>query len=147
MKISTKGRYALRVMLDLAQQPKEEYVSLKEIAVRQEISMKYLEMIVGLLNRAGLLESRRGKEGGYRLIKETEEYTIEEILELTEGSIAPVACLDNGAPACARAGDCLTLPFWKELDSVIRAYLRSVTLADILARKENRGCKRAEKNG
>lgn len=135
MKISTKGRYALRVMLDIAQQPGDMYISLKEIAERQEISMKYLEMIVGMLNRAQLLESRRGKEGGYRLTKKPQAYTIEEILELTEGSIAPVACMDCGAPVCERAEDCLTLPLWKKLDGVIRSYLQSVTLEDLLKRR------------
>ncbi|MDO5603070.1 MAG: Rrf2 family transcriptional regulator [Oscillospiraceae bacterium] len=147
MKISTKGRYALRVMLDMARQPEGAYTSLKELAARQGISMKYLEMIAGTLNRAGLLESRRGKEGGYRLARPAAAYTIEEILKLTEGSLAPVACLDCGAPACKRAPECLTLPLWSELDRVIREYLGGVTLADLLKNGEGRADAEEENKG
>ena len=133
MMVSTKGRYALRIMLDLAQQDREAYVSLKAVADRQDISMKYLEAIVSTLHKAGLVESRRGKEGGYRLRRPPENYTAGEILQLTEGSLAPVACMECGAAACGRADICLTLPLWKELDSRIDGYLQSVTLADLLA--------------
>ena len=103
MKVSTKGRYALRVMIDLAQHKDEGFISLKEIADRQEISMKYLEMIVGILNRAGYVQSLRGKSGGYRLSKNSDEYTIGAILKLTEGSMAPVSCLEKDADICKRA--------------------------------------------
>lgn len=133
MMISSKGRYALRVMLDLAQHEQEGYLSLKEISQRQDISMKYLEQIVALLNKGGMLESRRGKDGGYRLARRPAEYPISEIIGLTEGSLAPVACLDCGEePACPRSRQCRTLPMWQELDRRIDAYLESVTLKDLL---------------
>lgn len=132
MKISTKGRYALRVMLDLAANAEYgEYVSLAEISERQEVSLKYLEAIVAALFKAGFLDSRRGKTGGYRLSKSAAEYTVGEILKATEGSLAPVSCLDCGE-VCPRAAHCLTQPLWRELDSRIDGYLESVTLADIL---------------
>lgn len=135
MKISTKGRYALRVMLDLAQHKKEgDFISLKDISKRQELSMKYLEMIMAIMNRAGLVKSSRGKFGGYRLAKEPEEYTVGSILKLTEGSISPVVCL-NGDKPCSRAQDCITLPMWMKLDQIIDEYLESVTLADLLNNK------------
>lgn len=132
MKISTKGRYALRVMLDLAERSNGQYISLKEIADRQGISMKYLEMIVAMLNRAGFVNSLRGKSGGYRMTRKPEEYTVGSILKLTEGSLAPVTCLDCGGGDCTRAEQCLTLPMWQELDRIIDDYLESVTLADLL---------------
>lgn len=133
MMISTKGRYALRVMLDLAQHRKEGYISLKEVARRQDISMKYLESIMAVLNRGEMVQSQRGKEGGYRLLRPDEEYTVGSILKLTEGSLAPVSCLDPSASVlCERSGDCLTLPLWRKLDSLIDNYLENVTLADIL---------------
>ena len=132
MKISTKGRYALRVMLDLAANSKGgEYVSLAEISERQEVSLKYLEAIVAALSKAGFLDSRRGKTGGYRLAKDAADYTVGGILKATEGSLAPVSCLDC-EESCSRAAHCLTLPLWKELDSRIDGYLESVTLGDIL---------------
>lgn len=135
MMVSTKGRYALRVMLDLAQQEPAAFVSLRAIALRQDISMKYLESIVAVLNRAGFLESQRGKEGGYRLAKPPAQYTVSSILDLTEGGLAPVACLERDrAGECCRAGDCLTLPLWQKLDSVINTYLASVTLQDVLTK-------------
>lgn len=132
MNVTTKGRYALRVMLDLAQQPMDTIVPLSEIAARQSISPKYLEMIVGVLNKAKMVASTRGKNGGYRLTRTPESYTVQEILTLTEGSLAPVSCVDDG---CARAGECLTYPLWKELDGVIETFLKSVTLADLLKEK------------
>ncbi len=132
MMVSTKGRYALRVMLDLASNAKAgEYVSLADVSSRQEVSLKYLEAIVSSLAKAGCLESRRGKSGGYRLTKSPPEYTVGGILKATEGRLAPVSCLECGE-ACGRAANCLTLPVWKELDKRIDAYLESVTLADVL---------------
>ncbi|MCQ2420724.1 MAG: RrF2 family transcriptional regulator [Clostridia bacterium] len=134
MMISTKGRYALRVMLDLAAHADGSYVRLSSIAERQNISEKYLESILVVLSKAGLLDALRGKGGGYRLIKTACEYTVHEILQLTEGSLAPVRCLEQGG-GCERAGVCLTLPLWEGLDRVIETYLRSYTLEDILQRK------------
>lgn len=131
MMISTKGRYALRVMLDLAQQPAGEYISLKSISQRQAVSMKYMEAIVATLNKAGMVESLRGKKGGYRLTRKPREYTVGEILKLTEGSLAPVTCLDCDNP-CRRAESCMTRPMWLELDKLIDDYLESKTLADLL---------------
>ncbi len=135
MMISTKGRYALRVMIDLAQNGKENYVSLKDVAQRQNISMKYLEMIVAILHKGHLVKSLRGKSGGYKLTKSPSEYKVGEILKLTEGTLAPVMCLEENADVCERAGDCMTLPLWQKLDSVISQYLDSVTLEDVLNRK------------
>lgn len=131
MMISTKGRYALRVMLDLAQQPPGEYISLKSISQRQAVSMKYMEAIVATLNKAGMVESLRGKKGGYRLTRSADKYTVGEILKLTEGSLAPVTCLDCDNP-CQRAENCITRPMWLELDKLIDDYLESKTLADLL---------------
>lgn len=132
MKISTKGRYALRIIIDLAKQTGKEYISLKEISERQEISMKYLEMIVGILVRAGFVLSLRGKSGGYMLAREPREYTVGSILKLTEGSLAPVACLENEANACSRAENCITLPMWQKLDKLIDDYLESITIEDLI---------------
>lgn len=136
MKISTKGRYALRVMLDLAEHKEDGYISLKDIAERQEVSMKYLEMIVAMLNRAGFVSSQRGKSGGYRLTRKPEEYTIGSILKMTEGSLAPVSCLDQGGESCSRAGTCITLPMWKKLDQLIDDYLEGITLSELLEEKD-----------
>ncbi len=135
MKISTKGRYALRVLIDLAQQNTDEYISLKEISDRQQISMKYLETIVAILQKAGLLMSLRGKEGGYRLAKAPSEYSVGAVLKLTEGSLAPVACLEYSTNTCDRAANCITLPMWKKLDKLIDDYLESVTIEDMLSQK------------
>ena len=132
MLISTKGRYALRVMIDLAEHQTEGYIPLKTIAQRQVISEKYLEGIIKLLVKAQLLNGVRGKGGGYRLTKVPEQYTAGEILRLTEDSLAPVACLDGGANSCPRAGKCQTLPMWEKLDDLINGYLDSVSLADLL---------------
>ncbi len=134
MMISTKGRYALRVMLDLAEHGKENYVSLKDVAQRQNISMKYLEMIVAVLNKGNMVKSQRGKAGGYQLSKMPSEYTVGEIIKLTEKTLAPVMCLEENADTCQRAGECVTLPLWKKLDSMINGYLNSVTLEDLLQR-------------
>lgn len=132
MIVSTKGRYALRVMIDLAQNGTDHVVSLKDIAQRQNISMKYLEMIVSLLNKGEMVISQRGKSGGYRLAKQPSEYTVGSILKLTEGTLAPVMCLEEGAKTCERASQCVTLPLWKKLDTLIDGYLESVTLEDLL---------------
>ena len=132
MNITSKGRYALRVMLDLAQHREEGYISLKTIAERQGYSMKYLEMIVGSLKRAGLVASTRGKEGGYQLIRDPEDYTIGEILRCIEDNLAPVACIKAGDICCEHAGECMTVPMWKELDDITNAYLDGVSLRDLL---------------
>ena len=132
MMVSTNGRYALRIMLDLAQHAGEGYISLKEIAGRQDISIKYLEAIVSILNKAGFVHSMRGKDGGYQLSRAPSAYPVSEILALTEGSLAPVVCMDCGQNVCRRADVCLTLPMWKRLDALIDGYLKSVTLSDLL---------------
>ena len=132
MNITSKGRYALRVMLDLAQHREEGYISLKTIAERQGYSMKYLEMIVGSVKRAGLVASTRGKEGGYRLVRDPEDYTIGEILRCIEDNLAPVACIKAGDICCEHAGECMTVPMWKELDDITNAYLDGVSLQDLL---------------
>ena len=133
MMVSAKGRYALRILLELARYDGEGYLSLKTIAERQKAPIKYLEAIVALLNRAGMVESLRGKEGGYRLTRRPEEYNVFEILRLTEESMAPVACLGKGeVPDCDHADGCLTLPMWQKLDTLIEAYLSTVTLRDLI---------------
>ena len=129
MMISTKGRYALQVMTDLAQHSESGPVSLRDVAERQEISMKYLEAIVAMLNKEGLVESFRGKAGGYILSKKPEEYSMQEILELTEGTLAPVSCVDG---SCPKANGCVTIPLWQSLDAVIGEYLKSVSLKDLI---------------
>ncbi len=131
MKISTKGRYAIRVMLDLAMHTGDGYISLKDIAARQDLSSKYLEMIIAMLNKAGYVQSSRGKFGGYKLSHAPEQYTMAGILKTTEGSMAPVSCLDCPGE-CEKEADCMTLPMWKKLDQIIEDYLESVTLQDLL---------------
>ena len=133
MNITTKGRYALRVMIDLAAHGQRGYVSLTEISQRQELSVKYLEMIVGHLKKAALIESSRGKDGGYRLCRWPESYTVGEILRSIEESLAPVSCLKDGEAGCERAASCLTLPMWKEVDSLTNSYFDSISLADLLS--------------
>lgn len=132
MMISTKGRYALRVMLDLAEQNTGEFIPLKDIAARQEISEKYLEGILPVLIRNHFLEGHRGKGGGYRLTRPPETYTVGSILKLTERSLAPVSCLTCGKKECGRADICRTLPMWKELYRRTEEYLESVKLSDLL---------------
>lgn len=132
MMISTRGRYCLRVMIDLAEHQGEGYIPMKDVAKRQGISLKYLEKILPVLVKNGIVEGLQGKAGGYRLIRQPQEYTLGQILRLTEGTLAPVACLECGAPACERAGECRTLPVWTELDRIISGYLDSVTLASLL---------------
>ena len=131
MKISTKGRYALRVMIDLALNSNGKYISLKDIAKRQEISSKYLEQIISLLNKAGYLEAARGNTGGYRLAKEAKEYRIGDILRATEGDLAPIYCLTEDGE-CDRQKSCRTYSFWKGLDDVINEYIDSKTLQDLI---------------
>ena len=132
MNITSKGRYALRVMIDLAQHPDEGFVSLKTVAERQGISMKYLEMIVSGLKKGELLESTRGKEGGYRLSRSPAETSVGEILRCLEDNLAPVACIRDGEIQCDRASACMTLPMWRELDELTNAYLDGVSLQDLL---------------
>lgn len=131
MKISTKGRYALRLMVDLAQNNDGNNIALKEIAARQNISVKYLEQIINILGKAGFVISSRGSNGGYRLAYSPEHYTVGMILRLTEGSLAPVACLE-GENTCDRREDCLTLYVWEKLDKAISDVVDSITLSDII---------------
>ena len=132
MMISSRGRYALRVMIDLAEHADEGCLPMKEVAQRQDISLKYLEKILPQLVAAKLVEGQHGKGGGYRLTRAPENYPIGEILRLTEGDLAPVACLECGAEACKRTADCRTLPMWSELNRRINDYLGSVTIADLM---------------
>ena len=133
MIVSTKGRYALRVMIDLAEHQAERYVPLKEVAARQDISEKYLENILKVLVQNGFLEGLRGKGGGYRLTRSPDQYTVAEILLRTEGSLAPVSCLTPGAPACERMANCRTYTMWKGLNDLIADYFGKITLADLAA--------------
>ena len=132
MLISTKGRYALRVMIDLAEHQTDGYLPLKEVAQRQGISEKYLETIIKLLVKANILSGLRGKGGGYKLTRAPEQYTVGSILRLTEDSLAPVSCLEPGAAACPKAAECRTLNMWQGLDKVINEYLDNVTIADLM---------------
>ena len=132
MNVTSKGRYALRVMLDLAQHPDEGYISLKTIADRQRVSMKYLEIIVSSLKKAGLVDSTRGKEGGYKLNRTPAEYGVGDILRCIEDNLAPVSCIKSGSVFCERASECMTVPMWMELDDIINAYLDTVSLEDLL---------------
>jgi Rrf2 family protein len=133
--ISTKGRYAMRVMIDLAQIGGDEFVSLKSISERQAISMKYLEMIVAALNKGGLVKSQRGKDGGYILTKDPKDYSIGDIIRTAEGGLVAVACPECGEETgCSHSEKCLTYPIWDKLDSVINDYLDSISLADVVER-------------
>ena len=125
MNVTSKGRYALRIMVDLARRNDEGYVSLKTIADRTDSSMKYMEAIVGSLKKAELIDSTRGKEGGYKLARKPEEYSVED-------NLAPVSCIKAGSVECDRAGECITVPMWMELDEIINAYLDGITLQDLL---------------
>ena len=138
MKISTKGRYAVRVMLDLALNNTGECIKVKDIAARQGISEKYLEQIIAVLNKAGYVKSVRGAQGGYRIAKAPEDYTVGMILRLTEGSMAPVACLEEGAPECERCDTCETLEVWKDLYEAINGVIDNVTIADLVERRKRR---------
>ncbi len=132
MLISTKGRYALRVMIDLAEHQTDGYIPLKEVARRQEISEKYLESIIKLLVKANLLTGLRGKGGGYKLTKSPDEYTVGHILRLTEDSLAPVSCMEPGAGSCSHAAECRTFSVWQGLANVINEYLDGITVADLM---------------
>ena len=138
MKISTKGRYAVRVMLDLALNNNGECIKVKEIAARQGISEKYLEQIIAVLNKAGYVKSVRGAQGGYRIAKDPADYTVGMILRLTEGSLAPVACLEDGADICERCDTCETLEVWQELYNAVNKVVDGVTIADLVERRKKR---------
>lgn len=136
MKISTKGRYALRMLLDLAEHRDDGFVALKDIAARQGVSKKYLEQIVAILNKSGFLQTNRGFQGGYKLAKAPAAYTVGDILRLTEGSLAPVACLEQNPATCPRRSHCATLPVWQGLEQVINQYLDAITLQDVLEQQQ-----------
>ncbi len=130
--ISTRGRYALRVMLDIATNQEDGFVPMKDVATRQQLSLKYLEQILPALTRNGLIKGVQGKGGGYRLTREPEDYRIGEILRVTENNLAPVSCLAEGAPKCERRDICKTIGFWEGLDKVVNDYVDSKTLKDLL---------------
>ena len=138
--VSTKGRYALRVMIDLAKHQGDGRVPLKEIAERQSVSEKYLENILSTLVRNDMLSGMRGKGGGYRLTRPAEAYTAGEVLRLTEGGLAPVSCLNDGGTGCERAAECPTIRMWKNLDTMISEYLDSITLAQLEASPHGMDC-------
>ena len=129
---STRGRYAIRVMIDMAEHQDEEWIPLKDIAERQDISKKYLEIIVKDLVHAGMIEGISGRGGGYRLCRDPEDYTIREILELMEGTLAPVSCLSSDRNTCPRASICKTLPMWSEFNELVQDFFESRTLRDLL---------------
>ena len=133
MIVSTKGRYALRVMVNFAQRSADEYIPLKEIAESEGISQKYLESIMTVLSKAGFVDAVHGKGGGYRLNRKPEEYTVGAILKLPEGSLATVSCTSQGPAACSRSTCCNTLPMWEKLDKMIDEFFEGITLADLLA--------------
>ncbi|HAO90884.1 MAG: Rrf2 family transcriptional regulator [Succinivibrio sp.] len=140
MKISTKGRYALRMMIELAQNHNVGFMTLKEIAQKQNISKKYLEQIIPVLNRNNFLIATRGFQGGYKLAKEPCEYTVGQILRLTEGNLAPVSCLECTPNTCPRANECPTLFLWEGLYKVVNEYLDSITLEDLVQRQKDHLC-------
>ena len=137
MIVSTKGRYALRVMLSFAQRGGDEYIPLKEIAEAEGISQKYLESIMTILSKAGFVDAVHGKGGGYRLNRKPEDYTVGSILKLTEGSLAAVSCTSQGAAACSRTTCCQTLPMWEKLEKMIDEFFEGITLADLLKEGKN----------
>lgn len=132
MKISTRGRYALRLMLDLALNENDQYVTIKSISERQEISGKYLEQIISVLSRAGFVKSVRGAQGGYKLAKPAKDYTIGAILRLIEGSLAPVACMDDNPNQCPRRDRCVTLSVWQKIDKAVSGVVDNISLADLV---------------
>lgn len=132
MIISTRGRYALRILIDIAENGNGEYIPLKQIAQRQGISLKYLEQILPVLTQNGVIEGVRGRDGGYRLVRSPNEYKIGDILRLTEGDITAVSCLGNDAKQCIRADECRTLPLWTKLNEIVNEYLDSVRLSDLV---------------
>ncbi len=135
MIVSTKGRYALRVMVELALKPQNEYIPLKEIAQEENISQKYLEAIMGSLSKAGFVDAVHGKGGGYRLSREPKDYTVGSVLKLTEGSLAAVSCTTQGPAACSRSECCQTKPMWDKLDAMIDSFFESITIADLLTKE------------
>ena len=136
MKISTRGRYALRFMIDLAQHKQDEFIPLKDISERQGISIKYLEQITSLLSKYGLLQSVRGPQGGYKLAHPQNRYTVGEILRITEGDLAPVSCLETETNECSRRSICATLKLWEGLEKAINSYLDGITLDQLTALPE-----------
>lgn len=130
--ISTRGRYALRVMIDLAEHGGGDFVPMKEVAARQEISLKYIERIMPLLTKENLVEGLHGKGGGYRLCRPPEDYSVGEILRITEGGLAPVACLECGAKPCPRAAECRTLPMWKKYYAMTNEFFDGISIADLM---------------
>lgn len=138
MKFSTKGRYALRIMADLAINNHGEYIRLKDIAERQSLTLKYMEQIMPLLTKAGYVKSFRGNNGGYMLAKKPEEYTAGEILRTTEGSLAPISCVEDIPNRCPRSEQCTTLSFWEGMRNVIDEYVDGITLADIVENEKNK---------
>lgn len=139
MRISTRGRYALRIMVDLALTDQSRPARVKEIAERQEISEKYMEQIISILNKAGMVRSVRGPQGGYFLARKPEEYTVGSILRLTEGSLAPVECVEQGSPGCQRQEICETYLLWKKIDEAVSKVVDTVTLADLISWNKERG--------
>ena len=131
--ISTRGRYAIRILLDLAEHNNGTFIPMKEMADRQDISLKYIGKIMPLLKTAGLVDSTHGIGGGYKLTRDPEQYTLWEILQVAEGDLAPVSCLQKGAPVCARTAECRTLPIWEKYYALTRDYFSSVTLADLMS--------------
>ncbi len=140
MKISTRGRYAVRMMLDLAEHQGDGFIALKDVAARQNISKKYLEQIIPLLNRANMLVTTRGYRGGYRLARKPEDYTMAQILRETEGSLAPVSCLETEKNGCENWENCATLDVWKGLQETIEHYLSNITLQDLLDKRCGKAC-------
>ena len=132
MMISTRGRYALRILIDLAEHQQDGYITLKEAADRQEISQKYLESIIKILVRVDYVEGVRGKGGGYRLSRPANEISVQDVLQLTEGTLVPVACLEDGAKPCSRRADCRTISLWEGLDQVVSEYLSGYTIQDLI---------------
>ncbi len=138
MKISTKGRYALRLMIDLALNETGDYIALKSIAERQGISDKYLEQIISVLCKAGLVKSTRGMQGGYKLARPARDYTAGQILRLIEGSLTPVACMDDEPNQCPRSSKCVTLDLWKKIDDAVNSVVDNITLADLAAKQKTK---------
>lgn len=132
MMISTRGRYALRVLIDLAEHQNGDYIPMKEVAARQDISLNYIERIMPLLTKAGFVEGLHGKGGGYQLTKSPEQYRVGDILRLTEGDLAPVACLGCDAKKCNRSKECRTVPMWKKFYAITNDYFDGITLADLM---------------
>lgn len=136
MKISTKGRYAVRLMLDIAEHSNGGNVSIKDVAERQNISLKYLEQIVNMLSKAGFLRSQRGSQGGYKMLRHPDEYTIGDILRITEGELVPVACMEDDVNQCPRAETCPTIKLWEGLYKTVNNYLDGITIADLVQEDE-----------